>query len=136
MSDQLDSLMPLLGRELRDEIQHLREVEAWALAQQPVQVGDAVVVQQAPKIGPESGWWTCREFLAVGSTGVVRELYFFKDHWGVLWEPDVQWYSGDKGRRTGGRPSSFYFDPKWLRKRTEDDQPLTVPSDAIPWRSS
>jgi hypothetical protein len=134
MSAALDTLLGALSGDLRREIRHLQSIEAWAYKQQPFCVGDEVVIARAPSIDKGSGWWSCREFLVEGSTGVIREVYFYGDRWGVLFQPDIQWDASDTfGRRTGDRSASFYFNPARLRKRTEHDAPLAMPADVQPW---
>ncbi len=134
MSAALDSLLAALSNDVRREIEHLRELEAWAYAQQPFKVGDKATIKTPPSIGKSSGWWSCREYLVSGSTGVVTDVHFYNGRWGVLFKPDVQWCASDTfGRRFEERPASFYFDPRWLRKRKKSDQPLTIPADTKEW---
>lgn len=133
-TERLDSLSEMLCDWGRSEIRHLREIEAWAYAQQPFKDGDQVVIQRAPNIEKPSGWWSSREFLVEGSTGVILDVYFITDHWGVLFKPDVQWVtSDDYGHRFQDRPSSFYFDPARLRLRKKKDRELTIPADTQEW---
>jgi hypothetical protein len=124
------------------QVKKLREIEKWALDQQPVKVGDRAVMTHRPNT--DNGWRYCREFLVPGSTGFVREVYLSSDgYWGLLFQPEVQWgvydarESSRKGqleRRHGGRQSCFFLKMAWVRKAKKKDKPLEIPADSRPWR--
>lgn len=60
-------------------IKCLVEVDEWARAQQPFQVGDRVVINGVHEtIDKNSGWYHCRDELQDGTEGEVTRLDFYK----------------------------------------------------------
>jgi len=84
----LDALERISVSKMQAEIAELRAIAAWARNRAGIdyEVGDRVVIaseepsrrasHKRHKDGTMSGWYRYREALAVGQTGIVRDVYF------------------------------------------------------------
>ena len=72
------------------QLETLLAIKEWALAQQPVQTGDRVVVTRDLVSSRASGWWGYRELLdpRLRNEGVVESVDF-NAHWKV-WQASVR----------------------------------------------
>lgn len=118
------------------EIRRLQSIQKWALDQQPIKAGQAVTItDKMRKIEPSSGWYSARECLVPGSTGIAREVDYNESHgyWYAYFVPDVEWTRSSLDGRIfvpeDERRHSYMMNVEWLRPRTDDDVPLVVPKD-------
>lgn len=102
----LDALQRVNASALRTSIENLRAVEKWARERAGInyEVDDRVViVSSTPQLrastkrnlrnGGVNGWYRYRESLAVGQSGVVRQIYFSAYHnaWHCMVALDRAW---------------------------------------------
>ena len=97
---------------------HLRtllKIRDWAVAQQPVQVGDRVRLDAEVDFDAAHGWRPWRELLRPGALGTVEEISFngVHDYWGAtvrfdggdgLFVMHVKWLSKIAGTKTPSDP--------------------------------
>jgi hypothetical protein len=142
--DEAVEALEALGKQqqnLTQGIKHLRAVEEWALAQQPVKDGDKVTLKSSFVSPPPpgrggNGWSAYHEALVPGATGVVREVSYngYHHYWGAEVRLDVEWYHSGDLVILSDDPHLFYINVRHLRPRRKSDKGLTAPEGAQTWR--
>jgi hypothetical protein len=141
MSDEMDDVellrtMASRSREIINELDRLRAIEAWAYEQHHVKDGDKVVLTQdiATSKDRSPGWWAYRDVLVKGRTGTVRSIYLSpKGVWCGLFEPDecfVHITFDDSLMETRAR--AFMFPLSVMRRRKKKDKKLGMPEGVRP----
>lgn len=97
----VDALKSLNLQALKSEVDNLRAIKEWALAQLKVDYrpGDRVVITSARPSEAGGGWHHYREALAPGQTGIAGEITFnsFSNCWQVLVGLDRTWSVHERG---------------------------------------
>lgn len=133
----LDELLQAASkiRVITEEVKRLREIEDWAMTQLPFREGDRVTL-----VGPITathGWYTDREHLVPGATGICHRTYMFRGEWCFYYEPDVEWQVSEGfGRRYGPDKHQFMLRMRQARAWMSGDKGLSLPQDAQPWRAA
>ncbi len=108
--DALDALKSISVQQIRSELDTLRAIRKWALANLRLDYkpGDKVViVSDAPSsVKPNSGWYHHRETLRPGRIGTVTEIEFNSYH--EMWQAGV---------RLDG--AIFFMNVDWVQKAGE-----------------
>lgn len=115
------------------ELTKLQAMAGWALRQQPIHTGDLVVLTEdfPGVVRGQSGWHPYRECLRPGATGIVQDVAYIGglDQWSAYVRLDVAWTRTDAGAvMPASEPVVFCLDLAYLRVRTKNDKPLTVPA--------
>ena len=102
------------GDKLMYEIGNLYSMRDWALEQQPVQVGDKVVLNTVIDFDKAHGWRGYAEALAFGATGTVMRVEWngYHKYWAAGFMPDELWSMSDWGpeeKRRYDHPDSKTF---------------------------
>jgi hypothetical protein len=81
------------GDKLMFEIDNLYSMQEWALEQQPVKVGDRVVLDTVIDFDNAYGWKAYKEALAFGAVGVVERVSWngYHKYWAAGFRPDELW---------------------------------------------
>lgn len=127
MSAILDELVALDLRELKSEVDNLRAIKTWALANLGIDytAGDRVRIVSPEPSSRGDGWACYSEALAVGQTGIAGEITFNRwaktPHWDVLVGMDRCWSTHE--RDWGDRQTVRY----WRGPAAEVPPGFTVP---------
>lgn len=110
VEDTVAAIKGLDLQALQSEVNELRAIREWALAQLDVDftTGDRVVITSLRPSQVGGGWEVYREALAVGQTGIAGKIYFNQNskRWQVLVGMDRAWSVHESGR---------FDDPKMTR---------------------
>ena len=121
----LDALKATNGQDVVSELRRLHAIEAWAVAQQPFQVGARVriaegyAVPQFLSSGEQHGWWVCRDMLHPGALATVERVDF---NWvWHYWYADIlldrEWWTDAQGVQHDTPSANRHrwgFQPRWL----------------------
>jgi hypothetical protein len=95
LDDLLDQLATTRVHNMRNEIERLRAIEAWARTQLPIdyKTGDRVVIVTDRPTSPGGGWAQYAEALQPGQTGIAGEstIHPHNSSWRVLVGLDRCW---------------------------------------------
>ena len=120
-------------QQIRSEVANLRAIKAWSLKQlgMDFEVGDrvAIVDDQPSSVGRNSGWYAYREALAVGQTGIAKEVFFNDSHgiWQVEVAMDRTWTIDERDAFTGHGYQTVYT-RYWNGPADETPEGFVAPS--------
>lgn len=133
IDDAFGALTDINLQEIRSEVTNLRAIKAWSLKQlgMDFEIGDRVQIidDQPSSVGRESGWYSYREALAVGQTGIAEEVFFNASH--GIWQIDVAmdrtWSVHDRDVFTG-RGYEKVYTRYWNGPASETPEGFDAPS--------